>query len=91
MNSNDVIDLLKEAMWVAVRIGAPPMLVGLAIGLTVSVFQAMTQIQEATLTFMPKMVIVSVVIVLMMPFTLSMMTTFAHELADRIIGLALAH
>ena len=53
----------------------------------VSLFQALTQIQEMTLTFVPKVVIVFGVLILLMPFMLSTLVTFTHQLVDRIIGM----
>ena len=61
------------------------MIVGLAIGLIVSLFQALTQIQEMTLAFVPKILGIFVVFLLMMPFMVATMSEFMRELATRIV------
>jgi flagellar biosynthetic protein FliQ len=61
------------------------MIVGLAIGLLVSLFQALTQIQEMTLAFVPKILGIFVVFLLMMPFMVATMSEFMRELASRIV------
>jgi flagellar biosynthetic protein FliQ len=63
------------------------MITSLLVGLVISLFQALTQIQEMTLTFVPKVVIVFGALILLMPFMLSTLVTFTHQLADRIIGM----
>ncbi len=55
MTSDIVIDIAREALWLIVKCAAPMLLVSLIIGLTVSIFQTVTSIQEQTLTFVPKM------------------------------------
>jgi flagellar biosynthetic protein FliQ len=87
MNATEVLDIIRDAMWVMVKIGGPAMILSLIIGIVVSIFQALTQIQEATLAFLPKMVIVVGLIVMMMPFMLGTLVAFTHVLSDRIIGL----
>ena len=69
------------------KIGGPIMIISLVVGLVISLFQALTQIQETTLTFVPKVVIVFGALILLMPFMLSTLVTFTHQLADRIIGM----
>ena len=61
MNQDVVISLSMEAMQLALKVGLPLMLVGLVVGLLVSIFQAVTQIQEMTLTFIPKILALGVV------------------------------
>ncbi len=61
-------------------IGGPPLLSGLAIGLLISIFQAVTQIQEFTLTFVPKIIVVFVVIVIFMPWMLQVFLSYTTSL-----------
>ena len=61
MNVNDALSLGNEAIMVALKIGAPIMLMALACGLVISILQALTQIQEMTLTFVPKLIVVFIV------------------------------
>ncbi len=82
-----VMDIIREGMIVLIKISAPPLLGGMAIGLIVSLFQALTQIQEMTLTFVPKVLVVFIILVLFMPFMLHEVTDLSHMIMDRIIGL----
>jgi len=66
------------------KIGAPTMMVALIVGLVISLFQALTQIQEMTLTFVPKIVAIVAALLLFMPFMLSSLTGFTQGLFDRI-------
>ena len=87
MGPNDVLDIARDAIFVTLKVGAPIMLVALLVGLIVSLFQALTQIQEMTLAFVPKILVIFVAILLFMPFMLSTLTGFAERMADRIVSL----
>jgi flagellar biosynthesis protein FliQ len=86
MNAADAIDVAHETVVVALKLGAPVMLLALVVGLAVSFLQALTQIQEMTLTFVPKMLVILVSILVLLPFMLTTLTTFTHSLVDRIIA-----
>lgn len=75
-----VVDIGREALWVLVKISAPLMIVALVVGLVISLFQALTQIQEQTLTFVPKILCMFLVMVLIMPFMLQTLIDFNAEL-----------
>lgn len=85
MSEQEVIDIIKEAIYVFLIIGAPPMIVALVIGLMVSLFQALTQIQEMTLTFVPKMVAMLLTLIITMPFVIDRLTGFSERMEERII------
>jgi flagellar biosynthetic protein FliQ len=87
MNGSDVIDVAKDAVYVMLLVSAPVMLVGLVVGLIISLFQALTQIQEATLTFVPKIIAIFLTLILFMPFMGDTMSAFMHRISERIIGL----
>jgi len=87
MNETEVIDIGREAIWVMIKAGGPLMLVALAVGLAISIFQAVTQIQEMTLTFVPKMLVLFVGTLLFLPFMLATLRAFTLELFDKIIAL----
>lgn len=87
MGSAEVLDIAREAIFVALKIGAPVMLIALLVGLVVSLVQALTQIQEITLAFVPKIVVIFVSIMLFLPFMLGSLQTFTEELARRIVSL----
>lgn len=80
MEVGQVVDIGREALWVLVKVSAPLMLTALFVGLIVSLFQALTQIQEMTLTFVPKILAMFMVLILVMPFMLQSLIDFNNEL-----------
>ncbi len=84
MEAVEVIDVTREAIWVLVITGAPMMLTALVVGLAVSLFQALTQIQEMTLTFVPKLLAMLFVMTLAFPFMLQTLVDFSDDLFARI-------
>ena len=85
MNQELVIDLGREAITTLLAVGVPLMLISLIVGLIISLFQALTSIQEMTLTFVPKIIILFISLLLLMPYMLSKMTHFAESMFERII------
>ena len=84
MNQDVVINVSMQAMQLAFKIAMPLLLAALVIGLVVSVFQAVTQIQEQTLTFIPKIVAMGVVLVVAGPWMLSEVVTYTEQLYSSI-------
>ena len=84
MNQDVVISLSMEAMQLALKIGLPLMLVGLIVGLIVSIFQAVTQIQEMTLTFIPKILALGLVLMIAGPWMLGELLTYTENLYNGI-------
>jgi len=84
MNEADVIDIAREALIVMLRMGGPILLLGLLTGVVVSLIQTVTSIQEATLSFVPKLLVVSLAVLLLFPFMISSLTGFTEMLFDRI-------
>jgi len=80
MNPTDVLDIGREAVILLLKISGPLMLVAMVSGLTVALFQALTQIQEMTLTFVPKIVLVFLTLILMLPFIASSLGNFTLNL-----------
>jgi flagellar biosynthesis protein FliQ len=80
MTQDTVVSVAVSAMELALKVGAPIMLVGLVIGLSVSVFQAVTQIQEQTLSFIPKIVGMAVLVVIAGPWMLGQLITWTQQL-----------
>ncbi len=80
-----VLDLAREALWVMILIGAPCMLVGLAVGIIIGLIQALTQIQEATLVFVPKILAIFVTMILTLPFMGATLGGYMSRLADMIM------
>ncbi|HHI79865.1 MAG TPA: flagellar type III secretion system protein FliQ [Planctomycetes bacterium] len=73
-------DLARETLVLAIKIVAPALLVGMAVGLFISLFQAVTSIQEQTLTLVPKMLAVAGMLLLLLPWTLTILLDFATSL-----------
>jgi flagellar biosynthetic protein FliQ len=86
MDENPTSLAVREALWIAVQLAGPPLAAMLAIGLVVSIVQALTQIQEATLAFLPKLVVMGVVLLLLGPAMVGSMRGYAASLFDRIVA-----
>jgi flagellar biosynthetic protein FliQ len=86
VNTTDAIDLAHETIIVALKLGGPVMLLALVVGLVISFFQALTQIQEMTLTFVPKVLVILVSLLVLLPFMLTTLTSFTESLVSRIIS-----
>jgi flagellar biosynthetic protein FliQ len=80
MNEDLIVELGKNALKTTAMISAPLLIGALVVGILVSIFQAITQINEATLTFIPKMIIVALVFVLAGPWMLDLLTNYTTDL-----------
>ena len=80
MNEDTVMQLVVGAVELALKVGLPLLLIGLAVGLVISVFQAITQIQEQTLTFIPKILATGAVIIVAGPWMLDQLVVYAQDL-----------
>ena len=89
MNAADVLGISREAIWVMLKIAAPLMLTALVVGLIISLFQALTQLQEQTLTFVPKILILLAVFVLTIPFMSNTLIEFTRELMAKAVGIGI--
>ncbi len=87
MEASEVIDICREAIYVLIIVASPAMISSLIVGLIVSLFQALTQIQEQTLTFVPKILAMLLVLGLTLPFMLQQLTDFTHKLTERIVNI----
>lgn len=87
MNAVDFIEICRDGIIVMLKIGAPVMLVALLVGLSVSLVQALTQIQEMTLAFVPKILVIFLSLLLFLPFMTTTLMTFSQHLFDRIVAL----
>jgi flagellar biosynthetic protein FliQ len=87
VNQDVVISLAMQAMSLALKVAMPLLLAGLVIGLLVSIFQAITQIQEMTLAFIPKIVAIGVVLVVAGPWMLGQIVSYTEQLYGGIPGL----
>lgn len=87
MNETEVIEVGREGVLAILTAGGPLMLVALGVGLAVSLFQALTQIQEMTLAFVPKIIAMFGATILMAPFIISTLDGLARSMFDRIVAL----
>lgn len=74
------LDVGKKALWVVVQTAGPLLAIGLLVGLLISIFQAMTQIQEMTLTFIPKMIAIAIGFVILGPWILEILIRFTASI-----------
>lgn len=84
-NSVDIQEILRQTLIVAVKLGAPSLLASLLAGLCVSLFQAVTQVNEATLSFVPKFAVAMFTLILTGSFMASILRTYAQMIFDQII------
>ena len=86
MNEIEVLDISRDAIFTLLKVVTPVLLVAHFIGLIIGIFQALTQIQEMTLAFVPKIIGVFVTIILLFPFMLNQMKTLTEGLFDKIVS-----
>ncbi len=87
MSEEFVVNLIREAFFTTMLISAPVLLLSLTVGLIISILQAATSIQEVTLTFLPKMIIIGLVLVFTLPWMIDVMTSFTVNLIQQIPNL----
>jgi len=84
MNQDTVVNLATQAMSLALKIAGPLLLAALVVGLLISVFQAVTQIQEQSLTLIPKIDVIAVIVVVLGPWMLDQMVAYTTNLYSSI-------
>jgi flagellar biosynthetic protein FliQ len=84
MNGAEVLDIGRDAIWLTIQLCAPALVVALVVGVVIGLLQALTQIQEATLVYAPKIVAVFVSLLIFLPLMGALLTGFMHHIADRI-------
>ena len=87
MTEEEVIETARDAIMLCIEIGAPILLVGLVVGVLIALVQALTQIQEITLVFVPKILAIFLALFIFLPGMMKALVIFTEELADKIIGL----
>lgn len=87
MDQVAVIEIGRESLYQILIISAPIMLAGMAIGILISLFQALTTIQEMTLTFVPKILVVFLATIIFLPFMMTSLIEFSNTLFDRIAAI----
>jgi flagellar biosynthetic protein FliQ len=86
MTGAETLDVARDAIWTIVVVSSPLMVIGLVVGVVVSLFQALTQIQEQTLIFVPKILAMFLTLLLALPFMADSMHAHMMRISSRIIG-----
>ena len=84
MDAQSAVDLGREALSTALVIGAPVLLVGVVVGLLIGLVQALTQIQDQTVSFVPKIVTMALVLVICLPWLIQRMMSYSEDLITNI-------
>lgn len=87
MNGAEVLDIGRDAIWLAIQLSAPVLIVGLVVGVGVGLLQALTQIQEATLVYAPKIIAIFIALIVTLPLMGALMGGFMRQIAARIAGM----
>lgn len=87
MEQTEIIDLVRETLLLTMQISAPVMLVGLVVGVLIALVQALTQIQEVTLVFVPKILAIFLSLFVLFPGFVLALNAFMAGIADRMIAL----
>jgi len=87
MTSAQVLDVARESVFVLIKLGAPVMLVALIVGLVIALFQALTQMQEMTLSFVPKILAIFIATLIALPYMIATLVGFGEGLFERIATL----
>ncbi|MDO9474236.1 MAG: flagellar biosynthesis protein FliQ [Caulobacter sp.] len=84
MNGAEVLDISRDAIWLTLQLSAPVLIVGLIVGVGIGLVQALTQIQEATLVYAPKIVAIFIALLVFLPLMGALMGGFMTQIAARI-------
>jgi flagellar biosynthetic protein FliQ len=84
MNETDALEITQQAIWAVIVGSGPAVGAAMAVGIVIALFQALTQVQEATLTFVPKILVIFAAMILMAPVIASQLQSFAEMVFQRI-------
>ena len=87
MNGSEVLAFGRDAIWLTIQLCTPILLVGLVVGVAIGLFQALTQIQEQTLIYAPKIIAIFVALLLFLPMMGALLSTFMHQVMNRIASI----
>jgi flagellar biosynthetic protein FliQ len=88
LTENQILYMAKEALGTGIIVGGPILAASLLVGLLVSIFQAMTQIQEQTLSFIPKIFSIALILILLGPWMIDVMTAYTTNLLTELVNFA---
>ena len=86
MNDEQIIETAQQALLITMQVSAPILIVGLVVGVAIALLQALTQIQEITLVFVPKIMAIFFSMFIFLPWMMNILVVFMEGLADMIIG-----
>ncbi len=86
MTGAQVLDVAQDGIWTLIYVSSPLMIVGLVVGVVIALFQALTQIQEMTLVFVPKILAIFITMILLLPFMGGLMGGYMNRVADLIVS-----
>ncbi|MDO8422081.1 MAG: flagellar biosynthesis protein FliQ [Parvibaculum sp.] len=86
MTGPEVVDIARQSIYTMLQIAAPMMIVALVVGVAIALLQALTQVQEMTLVFVPKIVSIFLVLLLALPFMGQAMASYMHLIAQKIVA-----
>jgi len=87
MSGVEVLDVGRDAIWLVLQLSAPILIVGLVVGVGIGLLQALTQVQEATLVFAPKILAIFLALLIFMPMMGALMNGFMRQIAGRIAAM----
>ena len=87
MSGAEVLDVGRDAIWLVLQLSAPILIVGLVVGVGIGLLQALTQVQEATLVFAPKILAIFLALLIFMPMMGALMNGFMRQIAGRIAAM----
>jgi flagellar biosynthetic protein FliQ len=87
MSGAEVLDVGRDAIWLTIQLSLPVLLVGLVVGVGIGLLQALTQVQEQTLIYAPKILAIFVSLLVFLPLMGALMTGFMRQIAARIAGM----
>lgn len=87
MDAAAVTDIIRESVWIILRVSGPLLIVALIVGVGIALFQALTQVQEMTITFVPKIFAILICLIVTFPFMTTTMITYTEHLYSRITQL----
>ncbi|MCB1435754.1 MAG: flagellar biosynthesis protein FliQ [Rhodobiaceae bacterium] len=86
MDGAQVLDIARDGIWTLIIVSSPLMIVGLVVGVVIALFQALTQIQEMTLVFVPKILAIFLAMLVALPFMAQALESYMTRIAGHIVG-----
>ena len=88
MTGGEVLDIAREGVWTMILVAGPVMVVGLVVGVVIALFQALTQIQEMTLVFVPKILAIFATLLITLPFMGQTLSAFMARIGELILTMS---